>query len=387
MNKHIGLAKRDITPPIGATLVGYRPRTSTAIDMPLFVSALYCSYENARWLLLCCDVLGISADYVARIRARIAEATQLNPQSIMLSVSHTHSGPMTMGSAATKAIDIDYIENFIANMIACGIEAVKNAQAGFFSFTQTASTGLSHNRRIEDPEKGWTNEWKDPNGEHPGYTDESIHIVGIHDADKQLRSVLINFACHPVTLGPGNLAISPDYVGYLKQKVCDLLNIDDCLFCLAGCANINPRDCINDESSSSQRMGHALAEIICTATSELVAMNNGNCHAHISAWEFERTQTCSKETGIVLTSEFQMLACDELSIIAVPGELFCEYNQMLRDRSPYPCTIIASISNDYIGYLPTDLGQEQGAYEAKAAPALQLEEMILAHCDKLLQMS
>ena len=43
-----------------------------------------------------------------------------------------------------------------------------------------------------------------------------------------------------------------------------------------------------------------------------------------------------------------------------------------------------SITNDYIGYLPTDKAMAEGAYEVNMAPADNLESAIMEHCSSLL---
>jgi len=44
-----------------------------------------------------------------------------------------------------------------------------------------------------------------------------------------------------------------------------------------------------------------------------------------------------------------------------------------------PQTVVVSLANDYVGYLPTDEAQAQGAYETRMAPADGIEGMIMEH--------
>ncbi|NRA37913.1 MAG: neutral/alkaline non-lysosomal ceramidase N-terminal domain-containing protein, partial [Planctomycetes bacterium] len=341
--------------------------------------------------LVTADLIGYSANLVAAIRENVSEKCGLKTESIMLSVTHTHSGPNTIARVEKDIEEIDqiYRETFVSKVSEMIIAAYNNAQESSLHFTQFDCSDLAHNRRIQQEDKTWTNEWTDIEGKHPGYVDNHLTLLAVHDAEGSLRALLINYACHPVTLGPGSLAISPDYVGYLKKELSEFYGIDQIHFCLAGCGNLNPRDCINQETGETQRMGKDIAQKICQHLDQMTAMNSAPAISKQSVWEFERTRERSKEKQMkdesnMINTEFQMLACDDLAIISLPGELFCEFNDRLRAASPWACTFVASITNDYIGYLPTDKAMAEGAYEVNMAPADNLESAIMEHCSSLL---
>jgi hypothetical protein len=50
--------------------------------------------------------------------------------------------------------------------------------------------------------------------------------------------------------------------------------------------------------------------------------------------------------------EIQALRLGEALIVAVPGELFCQFGLDLKAASPAPITFIAGYANGYVGYLP-----------------------------------
>ncbi|NRA38353.1 MAG: hypothetical protein HRU15_09450, partial [Planctomycetes bacterium] len=49
---YIGLGKTDITPPIGAALIGYKSRISTSLDLPLYAEVLVCRKGDNAWALV-----------------------------------------------------------------------------------------------------------------------------------------------------------------------------------------------------------------------------------------------------------------------------------------------------------------------------------------------
>jgi hypothetical protein len=83
-----------------------------------------------------------------------------------------------------------------------------------------------------------------------------------------------------------------------------------------------------------------------------------------------------RKKGDTIETEIQVLRAGDLCIVGLPGELFSEYNRMIREASPMPHTMVVSLCNDYIGYLPTTEAQAQGAYEANMSPG-ELEQSLM----------
>jgi neutral ceramidase len=94
---------------------------------------------------------------------------------------------------------------------------------------------------------------------------------------------------------------------------------------------------------------------------------------------YKRKDRPGSNVGDEVQTEIMVLRAGDLGFVSMPGELFSEFNTMLRDASPMPQTVVVSLANDYVGYLPTDVGQEQGAYETRMAPAEGIEGMIMEH--------
>ena len=46
-----------------------------------------------------------------------------------------------------------------------------------------------------------------------------------------------------------------------------------------------------------------------------------------------------------------------------PGEYFCAFGLDIKKRSPFAVTAVAELSDDYVGYIPTDRAFDQGGYE------------------------
>ena len=107
MNLKVGTDRVDITPPIGTKLAGYGPyitRQSTGILDHLMARAVYVDDGTNGVLLIANDLVNITADLTAKPRDLIQRHLGLKTESVMLTGTHTHSGPMTPVEAAKKQI-------------------------------------------------------------------------------------------------------------------------------------------------------------------------------------------------------------------------------------------------------------------------------------------
>jgi hypothetical protein len=68
--------------------------------------------------------------------------------------------------------------------------------------------------------------------------------------------------------------------------------------------------------------------------------------------------------GKPIDAEVQVIALgDQIAWVGLPGEIFVELGLAIKEASLFPYTIVASLSNDTIGYVPNRDAYPQGAYE------------------------
>ena len=385
----MGFARADITPPPGVTLVGYRPRISTSVAHPLRAEASACSGQGGRWLLVTGDFLGIEGRDTDRVRVDLSRETGFPIDAIAVAGTHTHSGPATvLGPDAATPADRLYLEDLWRRLVAVGRAAVADLSPATLSVARTTETDLGSNRRVQDDKGVWVNEWRDPDGRHPGYFDPTVAALCVLDARGRRRALLVNYGVHPVVLGPESLAISPDYPGYLKADLEARGAASTVVFLLA---NINPRVCIETDPGKPLEMGRRLARTVAAALDRGRPVGGGPVRSAHRVWEIRRTRDAYKgragpgsRAGDVVRTELQAFRAGEVLLFLVPGELFSELNAALRDLSPGRTTLVVSLANDYVGYLPTDRAQEEGAYETLMAPAVGIEGDLLARAREVL---
>ena len=198
----LGTAMRTINPQPGVPLVGYpsgRPNTGVALDL-CARAAVFGTPGKAEpaAALVVLDLIHVDFELGRAIRERASAAVPgLAPSAIMVSGTHTHSGPSRLDET----------------MMASAVEAVAAAWKAREEVTARighARARWGHNRRVVDAEGKAKNDWKDPLGLHNGLFNPDVPFVVFDDARSgEIRAILANYGCHPVMCGPGNTKATP----------------------------------------------------------------------------------------------------------------------------------------------------------------------------------
>jgi neutral ceramidase len=379
----IGIAAIDITPPAGVTLSGYGTRGGQAsgVDHRLRAEALVCRGGDSAWALVTSDVVGYPGDFVFQVREQISGRCDLPAHSVLLSATHTHSGPAGQRTYGEQRVPADdaYREWLMTRLVDVVVTARDKVGPGSFEAAWTTAPDLGHNRRVIE-EGICRNEWEDPAGEHDGFFDPAVLLVGVRRPDGRLDALVVNYGCHPVTLGPENLQISADYVGYLKDVVEAQQAAGTTLFALGGAADINPRAAIRTGASAPQQMGARLGQTVLQALADLRPLDGGLVCCVREPWVFDRED----DGGTRIATEIQSLRAGALAIVAIPGELFSAYTARFRDLSPLPTTLVVTMANGAFGYLPLDESYAQGGLEVMRAACNAVEKPLTEHVTRAL---
>ncbi|WP_332456116.1 neutral/alkaline non-lysosomal ceramidase N-terminal domain-containing protein [Petrimonas sp.] len=217
----IGTGRTVITPNEPTWMAGYSSRTSPSEGKlhDLWAKALL--LEDARGnrsLLITMDILGVSKDFSDEVRNLINRKYNLNNSQIILSSSHTHSGPVIsralqyiypMTEQDWKVVD-KYTEQLKEKLVELVDQAIKNLQPAHI-YTQNGITRFQVNRR-NNRENSIT-----PTTELKGPNDYAVPVIKIESPDKQLLAVVFGYACHPTTLSIN--MFSGDYAGFAQLEL------------------------------------------------------------------------------------------------------------------------------------------------------------------------
>lgn len=237
-----GIARRDITPPVGIRARNWGPATwdmATGVHRSMTLTALALAGSDGTDPQLLLAVDGTWWRRVADewlVRGEILRRLDLVEDSLLLTLSHTHAGPVL----SAEEVDMpggEYIPGYLASLtdaaVAAGTDALSALTPARLEWTSGSCT-LAANRELDvggRPLVGFNPE---------ADADDTVMVGRLSDEQGHTRAVLVNYACHPTTLAWENPLISPDYVGNLREIVeteTDAL----CLFLQGASGELAPR--------------------------------------------------------------------------------------------------------------------------------------------------
>jgi hypothetical protein len=88
----------------------------------------------------------------------------------------------------------------------------------------------------------------------------------------------------------------------------------------------------------------------------------GEANATAEVFRKQRAEIAPHQ-GETRTTSIQTLAIGDVAIVGVPAELFTVLGVEIKRQSPFRHTVIAELSNDWVGYVPDSSGHELGGYQ------------------------
>ena len=126
--------------------------------------------------------------------------------------------------------------------------------------------------------------------------------------DGTVLATLVNYGCHPTTLGPTNRLLSPDYIGAMREVMEDAFGAP-CLFLLSPCGDTGPREgFVGDTAvadSNGRRLGFAAAgavESLLLAATQLEYDGPIISGATLGAWKRTKLDPSSNDRSFALRS-------------------------------------------------------------------------------------
>ncbi|HHY47470.1 MAG TPA: alkaline ceramidase, partial [Firmicutes bacterium] len=197
----VGVAKLAITPPFGCEMSGFIARRGGAAGVhdPLWAKALVISDGREKVALVVADLIGIDSEIVSEVRALTSRLTDIPAGHVILGATHTHSGPAVLRHAYLGKADPAYLACLIKNLAGSVFLASQALEPVRVLVGQGECGGVGKNRRKPG-----------------GPTDPEVLVLRF-EGKTGIKALLVNYACHPVVLGPDNLLISADYPFYLAS--------------------------------------------------------------------------------------------------------------------------------------------------------------------------
>ena len=422
----VGLAQAKITPEKPLWLAGYaarnRPAEGTLHDLWIKVLVLEAA-DGKRAVLVTSDLLGWPKDMSERVCAELKTRCGLERSQIMLSASHTHSGPV-LRDALYDIYPLDekqraMIEEYSAALEKTAVATVVKALSQLTPANLWAGEGTTNfavNRR-NNPQQ----QVEDllARGEAlKGPVNHDVPVLAVRAPEGRLQAVVCGYACHCTTLD--SYQWSGDYAGFAQLALEQSHPWAVAMF-YAGCgSDQNPLP--RREVAICRRYGGMLAaaveEVLRTrlrpiapqlrtefqlldldyekppSDAQLQALADKG--GYEGRWAGRLLKELKEGKPFAKSYPYPVqvwkLGPDQLWI-SLGGEVVVDYS--LRLKAKYgPQTWVTGYANDVMAYIPSRRVWEEGGYEAGAFPVYGLptqrwtpdiEERIAACVDRLVK--
>ncbi len=399
----IGAAERIITPPVGTSLAGYfHDRKSTAVRDDLLAKAVVADDGENVVALIACDLIGIPDELSRAARRLIRRRVGIPEGNIMISATHTHTGPEVRAGRMVPRND-EWFAEAPGLLAAAACEAFERRRPARLWLGRGQEEGLAFNRRfrMEDcSEQFGTSE--DPRSVlgPAGPTDPELGVIKITRGRRDPFAVIVNYTLHIDVMG--GVEISADYPGHITEVVRAVYGPDTiCLFINGATGDINHVDYSGKSPwprkgpAKSTQIGRALGGHAVNiaekaypgksrevgAARELLKIPYHPVTPELQQWERELRRKPKKKLttneerflrgiaawdkdGQVADVEVQAVRLGDAVFVGLPGEPFCVWGFELKKWSPFPYTFIAEQSNQSHGYIATWEAVGRGGYEA-----------------------
>lgn len=402
-----GAAERCVTPPLGRNIPQcMTPNYATGVKDALYTHALAAESAGQTVILISIDTSGLGASFARRVREALWAEIGIPPSAVMVSAIHIHTGgPQLLDVFWGQGRDREVEALFLKETIDAAIAAYKSRVPVVARFGEGREDRISfcRNYRMKDgsivtnPGHRRASEIESPASE----IDYTLSTIRFDDLSGKPIAELVNFACHPDTVGGSEY--SADYPGALRRCLKEAYGKEHVTVFLNGCSgNVNHIDGkkridpnFRYPKDHYETMGRILAQDVLSlheslrkdAPEPLVSyalrrfraprrqptaenlvwaerMLSNPSSSGVNrrlARELQHLDRHPKRFALV---EIQAIRIGSLAIVGFPGEPFSDVGMRLRARSPFGELMISELANEELGYFATEPAYSGGVYEA-----------------------
>ncbi len=425
-----GAVALDVSPKQFPVLVngGMTSRSASGVTDPIYAKALVLTDGKTEIAIVVVDSCMMPRPMLDEAKALATKRTGIPSNRILISATHTHTAPSTLGCLGTKADPryTPYLTGRIAEAIAAAKKKQEPAQAGWNKVNAQEFTALR--RWVRRPDRIGIDpfgnptvranmhagrNWDDVTGES-GPEDPDLTLISIQSLKGKPLAILANFSMHYFG---GAKAVSADYFGKFATNLRNMLDADENFVGIMshGCSgdiwrrDYTLRNWVVDPPTKEEQMqidsyskdlaqraltGYgkikhrpnldlAMAEtrlilkyrvpdagLLKWAEAIVEEMGDRNPKNKTEVYAFEQTVLHErKETEIVL----QALRIGDITITTTPNETYALTGLKLKEKSPLPQTMVIELANGADGYIPPPEQHFLGGYNTWAARSAGLE--------------
>jgi len=263
-----GLGRMDITPPVGiyqGLWGAARHDRATGIHRPLYgeVMVFGAPDSSAPTLIRAqLDLSMLAKRQFEEFRQALSETAGVPTGQVEVTISHTHAAGRFLPDRLTLPggeLILPYLQQTRSRLQEACRQAIANSQEVTITYA-VGRCNLASNRDYWDETDN-----RFVCGFNPDMpADDTIVVARIIDLSGHLVGVVVNYACHPTTLGYQNTLISPDYIGAMREEV-ERVTKASCVFLQGACGDLGPRDGLVGDPLIADRNGRQLGYAVLSA--------------------------------------------------------------------------------------------------------------------------
>ena len=382
---NLGVGRTDITPEVGGCLYGYCPDLfSESVNDDLHATSFVFKTDTVTAIMITCDVCLIKTALSDKIRKCISEKYNVAFENILLSATHTHSGPNTAGTFGWGDIDKKYCEEvFIPGILSATEKAfnniipVKMGRASGNSYIGVNRRELKEDNTIDFGQRPW------------GCFNPEMTVLSFCDDNENVVANIIHYGAHGTCAGR-NYKITRDWSGVMTDRLRDFTKAPSVFFNAAE-GDVAPRMVYNSDDRLTQvkELGAKAAFDALEAFKSIREYKSPKINVakdvvelpyeEIPTLEYAEKALSDMGDGVVGVLELEqaryreiidlyksgkeikthfkfnqtIIALDDIAFVPFPFEHFTEISLRLQEYAPYGYVLTLSNANGSNGYLPS----------------------------------
>ena len=396
----------DITPPVdkGIELAGFHrppgnPRLVTGARQPSLVRALMLEVGSTRAVVIVLDMLNVSQAFSRRVAQQVESRTGVPSSQVRVCATHSHSMPRLRDGLQWGGLHQEYQ----AMVEVAAVEAVTLAQADLAPAVLSLGTSQAQGGNFNRTTKTWRTdaEFDEAATEKDRWLDTTLHALLFERPAGKSNLLWYHFSAHPVCFR--DTQSGPDWPGIVAEMTRDSHQVVPS-FLYGHAGDVNPGDgtiWIGEPEPTATAIHAALCRAL--DQSQRVDIDAIRCESvdfklpldieRFEQWlaQYRRNpEECNRghwrsaefaEAWFRIASQYdtsQTQLSVPLSVMRLgsigwvfhPSELYSFYGLAIRRDSPLNDTVVVSMADGAIGYLPDERAFAAGEYSALTVPKI-----------------
>ena len=394
-----GVAKTIITPPTAMWMSGYASRTKPAEGTihDLYAKALAISDPAGhKSLIVTLDLVGIDRTTSKTICEQLADKHGLQRSGIIISTSHTHSGPivgrnlMSMYSLddENKRLVTEYTDFLSNSILKISADALTNLEPANLQYGSGKATFAVNRRNNREPDVPMLR----ATGQLVGPVDHYLPLLMVRAADGSLKTIVFGYACHATVLG--GMDWCGDWPGFAQLEI-ERRHPEATAMFIAGCGadqNPLPRKTVELAADYGNQIADGVDRALAgpmepvkgmlksayreidlaldqLPSKEQIETDLKSPNVYIARRAVHLLDALSRDGELSATYPYpvQMLRLGDLQLVTLGGEVVVDYALRLKHELPGSTVWIAGYCNDVMAYIPSLRVLQEGGYEGETA--------------------